>query len=218
MHLFLFKKNTRIQTVTASTYYDSATERGSFFPNDGRRFLSRKSLRFKKRKEEERRGKRRGAERVEARSGPFQRTTLFTCWRYGLPPLHPYFFLVIPPFSPPPSSPSSSSFLSSFFSLLALTFSRKWSRSSSHHGQTENVTKSFFSPLPVSPSPDSIPFHLTSRKLLFDSGLCVDGPRCSLCIWQLVKRHIVRPALQTSYAYFYPSLPAYVPLSCAASR
>lgn len=110
MHLFLFKKNTRIQTVTASTYYDSATERGSFFPNDGRRFLSRKSLRFKKRKEEERRGKRRGAERVEARSGPFQRTTLFTCWRYGLPPLHPYFFLVIPPFSPPPSSPSSSSF------------------------------------------------------------------------------------------------------------
>lgn len=124
MHLFLFKKNTRIQTVTASTYYDSATERGSFFPNDGRRFLSRKSLRFKKRKEEERRGKRRGAERVEARSGPFQRTTLFTCWRYGLPPLHPYFFLVIPPFSPPPSSPSFSSFLS-LFSLSLLSHSRE---------------------------------------------------------------------------------------------
>lgn len=67
--LFLFKKNTRIQTVTASTYYDSATERGSFFPNDGRRFLSRKSLRFKKRKEEERRGKRRGAERRELKRG-----------------------------------------------------------------------------------------------------------------------------------------------------
>lgn len=69
MHLFLFKKNTRIQTVTASTYYDSATERGSFSPNDGRRFLSRKSLRFKKRKEEEQRGKRRGAERRELKRG-----------------------------------------------------------------------------------------------------------------------------------------------------
>lgn len=133
----------------------------------------------------------------------FPRSTLISSSLFLLSLPHPLLL-------PPP--------LSSFFSLLALTFSRKWSRSSSHHGQTENVTKSFFSPLPVSPFPDSIPFHLTSRKLLFDSGLCVDGPRCSLCIWQLVKRHIVRPALQTSYAYFYPSLPAYVPLSCAASR
>lgn len=146
MHLFFFLKNIpRIQT--ASTYYNSATERDSFSPNDGRRFLSRKSFfRFKKRKEEERRtGKEEGGEeRVEARSGPFQRTTLFTCWRYGLPPLLPYFFLVTPSFSsllssllfslpsPPPPPPFFSLLFippSLSLSLLTLALSRKWSRS-----------------------------------------------------------------------------------------
>lgn len=78
-------------------------------------------------------------------------------------------------------------FLSLPLSLSLLSHSRESDLDRSHHGQTENVTKSFFPPclllLPPSPSPpDSIPFHLTSRKLLFDSGLCVDGPRCSLCI------------------------------------
>lgn len=154
--------------------------------------LSSKALRFKKRKEEERDWSRRRNE-----EWPFQRTTLCTCWRYGFSsaiscslffftlfslrvPSHSLFllFLLLLLFS--------IHFFSSLLLFLGnLTLTLKVISSHGHRGLPTKMSPKFL-------FPDSIPFHLTSRKLLFDSSLCRRSPLFPMHMTVSKKTHCAR--------------------------
>lgn len=93
------------------------------------------------------------------------------------------------PLSFPPLPPPSPLFYSFFPSLLLflgnLTLTLKVISSHGHRGLPTKMSPKFL-------FPDSIPFHLTSRKLLFDSSLCRRSPLFPMHMTVSKKTHCAR--------------------------
>ena len=172
---------------------------------------SSKSLRFKKRKEEER-GLRQKAQRGVALSADdtLHLLKIRLLLRYFFP--RSPFSTPSPPLPPPPRVPSSALFPlfvhssrsslppSLAFALKAISSTTGTPRAGGERGWSKTSPKFLF--------PDSIPFHLTSRKLLFDSSLCRRWPRCSPMHMTVSKKtHCERPGYNLLRAYSPPCVP-----------